>query len=156
GRDRGFTPKVRQGINLAVGRSYREAIREFAAMRNLDLWYARLDIEDLVQQFKNQATDVQRKRVEKNLERARAKDSMKACRRLPRVVAGRSKIVGDPPLIVPLDELVEPGQAPAIHKALAGIIRSYRRTLSGDRRRLLERFRYVDAARKVVGVGSVG
>src|SRR6185369_7041745 len=94
--------------------------------------------------------------LDKNEAHARSKDSLKAFGKLTRVVDGEPRIASDAPLIVPLDELVEPGQAEASHEAFRSLIRVYRRTLSGDRRRLLERFRYVDAARKVVGVGSVG
>src|SRR4051794_20021613 len=156
GRDRGFSPKVRTRINTAVGRSYRESILEFASMRNMDLWYARIDVEELRRQFAADATAEQRKRLKKNVARARSKDSLKAFGKLTRLVDGEPRIAGDPPLLVPVDELVEPGQEEAVHEALRDLIRVYRRTLSGDRRRLLERFRYVDAARKVVGVGSVG
>ncbi len=156
GRDRGFNPKVRARINAAVGHSYRESIRKFASMRNMDLWYARIDVDELRRRFEAGATRAQVKRLDKNEAHARSKDSLKAFGKLTRVVDGEPRIASDAPLIVPLDELVEPGQAQAAHEALRGLIRVYRRTLSGDRRRLLERFRYVDAARKVVGVGSVG
>jgi len=98
----------------------------------------------------------QRKRAEKNVAHARTKDSLKAFGKLTQLVDGEPRIVSDPPLIVPVHELVEPGRAEPSQEAIGNLIRSYRRTLAGDRRRLLERFRYVDAARKVVGVGSVG
>jgi uncharacterized protein (DUF2252 family) len=156
GRDRGFSAKVRAGINVAVGRSYREAMQKFAAMGNLQLWYARLDVDALFAQFGSQVSAEQRKRAEKNLAHARTKDSMKAFGKLTRTVDGEPQIVSDPPLIVRLADLVDADQAEAMNDSFAGLIRSYRRTLAGDRRRLLERYRFVDAARKVVGVGSVG
>ena len=156
GRDRGFDEKTREAINTTAGRSYREAIREFSAMRNLDLWYARIDVEDAIRGFAESATTEQRKRMEKNLEKTKTKDNLKAFAKLTEIVDGEPRIKSDPPLLVPVDELVEPEQREGVHDALRGLIRQYRRTLSGDRRRLLERFRYVDAARKVVGVGSVG
>ena len=156
GRDRGFSSKVRARINAAVGRSYREAMREFAAMGGFELWYARLDVDDVLAQFGSGVTAKQLKRVEKSRAHALTKDSLKAFGKLAREIDGEPRIVSDPPLIVPIEELVEPGQAEPTHEALASLIRSYRRTLAGDRRRLLERYRYVDAARKVVGVGSVG
>ena len=87
---------------------------------------------------------------------ARTKDSLKAFGKLTHLVEGEPRIVSDPPLIVPLEDLVQADEKRNVNEALAGLIRSYRRTLAGDRRRLLERFRYVHAARKVVGVGSVG
>jgi hypothetical protein len=156
GRDRGYSVKERAAVNLAVGRSYRESMREFAAMRNLDLWYARVDIEELFDKFGSTVTAEQRKRAEKNVAHARTKDSLKALGKLTQLVDGEPRIVSDPPLIVPVHELVGPEQVEVWQEALGNLIRSYRRTLAGDRRRLLERFRYVDAARKVVGVGSVG
>jgi uncharacterized protein (DUF2252 family) len=124
-------------------------------MRNLDVWYSRLDMEQLVRDLSARATPEQRKRMEKNLEKSRTKDSLKAFAKLTEVVDGELRIVNDPPLIVRLDELAG-DQAAAAHDRMRVLIRQYRRTLSGDRRKLIERFRYVDAARKVVGVGSVG
>src|SRR3954447_5413167 len=155
GRDRGFNTKVRARINTAVGRSYRESMARFAAMPTMDLWYARIDVEELRRQFSAGATRDQVKRMKKNVAHARAKDSLKAFGKLTRLVDGEPRIVSDPPLIVPLAEL-DPGQAQNAHEVAHGLIRDYRRTLSHDRQQLLARFRYVDAARKVVGVGSVG
>src|SRR5206468_10358489 len=98
----------------------------------------------------------QRKRFERNVARASTKDSLKAFGKLTRLVDGEPQIVSDPPLIVSLRELMHEGDTSDPVEGFARLIRSYRRTLPADRRRLLERFRYVDAARKVVGVGSVG
>ena len=156
GRDRGFSRKQRKRVNLAGASSYREAMRDFAQMRALDLWYARLDVDDVARQWAAQASAKQLKRFDRNVAKARAKDSMRAFDRLTRLVDGEPRIVSDPPLIVPIEELVSPDQRAALDDAIRGVIRSYRRTLTGDRRHLLERFRYVHAARKVVGVGSVG
>jgi uncharacterized protein (DUF2252 family) len=156
GRDRGFSEDVRAKVNTMVGRSYRTAMRELASMKTLDLWYARQEIEELIKQYAGTVSAEQRRRAERNIERARTKDSLKAFGKLTRMVEGEPRIVSDPPLIVPLSELVGPGEAAEAHDRLRTMIRSYRRTLTGDRRWLLERFRYVDAARKVVGVGSVG
>jgi uncharacterized protein (DUF2252 family) len=156
GRDRGFGAKPREAVEVAAGRSYREAMREFAEMRALDLWYARIDVEDLARRWSALATAKQRKRFERNVAKARAKDSLRAFDRLTHVVDGNPRIVSDPPLIVPIEELVSSEQRVVLEDALRKLIRSYRRTLTGDRRHLLERFRYVHTARKVVGVGSVG
>jgi uncharacterized protein (DUF2252 family) len=156
GRDRGFDTKTRAAINQTVSRAYREAMREFAGMRNFDVWYARIDIEGPVAQFRAQATAAERKRMEKNLAKTRAKDSLAAFGKLTEVVDGERRIVSDPPLIVPLGELAGGREGLDVGEAMRTLIRAYRRTLPPDRRRLLERFRYVDAARKVVGVGSVG
>ena len=155
GRDRGFDDKQRAAINRQVARSYRENIRTFAGMRNLDLWYARLDVDSIGEELRKQATPKELKRLEENLAKSRTKDSIKAFGKLTTVVDGEPRITGDPPLIVPIED-VAGDQVDRLDEFLRGVIRSYRRTLAGDRRRLLERFRYVHAARKVVGVGSVG
>ena len=98
----------------------------------------------------------QRKRAERTLDKARTKDSLAAFDKLTRLVDGERRIVSDPPLIVRADDLVGPDERQHLQDALRNLIRAYRRTLPRDRRRLLERYRLVDAARKVVGVGSVG
>jgi uncharacterized protein (DUF2252 family) len=156
GRDRNFSSKARARINMTVGRSYREAMRQFASMGNMDLWYARMDVDEFARDFSARATGAAKKVLQKGIDRARTKDSLKAFSKLCRMVDGEPRIVSDPPLIVPVNELVEHASEEAIHEAFRVFVRKYRRTLPSDRRRLVERFRYVDAARKVVGVGSVG
>src|SRR6185503_3564709 len=156
GRDRDLDAGERARVNLAVARSYREAMREFAGMRALDLWYVRLDIDDIAREWAAQASGKQRKRFDRNVAKARAKDSLRALDRLTEVVDGQPRIISDSPLIVPIEELVSEDQRAGLEDTLRDVIRPDRRTLTGDRRRLLERFRYVHAARKVVGVGSVG
>jgi uncharacterized protein (DUF2252 family) len=157
GRDRGFDAKTRARINRLVTESYRQAMHEFSTMRNMDIWYARIDIEEIAKQFRAQASAEQKKRMDKNLAKTRTKDSLAAFGKLTEVVDGEPRIVGNPPLIVPIAELVPDGESQeTVLEALRDLIRKYRRTLQGDRRKLIERFRLVDAARKVVGVGSVG
>jgi uncharacterized protein (DUF2252 family) len=155
GRDRGFDRKQRESINTTVTRAYREAMRGFAGMRNLDLWYARIEADEL-ERAAQRGTAKAIKRFERNVAKARSKDSLKAFAKLTEVVDGEPRIAGDPPLIVPIEDVVPPAEHHRLDDYLRGVIRSYRRTLTADRRRLLERFRYVHAARKVVGVGSVG
>ena len=156
GRDRGFDATQRQSINRAVTRAYREAMRSFAAMSNLDLWYARLDVEEIAALAAHQATGKQLKRFDRNMAKARSKDSLKAFAKLTTVVDGEPRIASDAPLIVPIEDLASGTEQAQLADFVHGVIRAYRRTLSADRRRLLERFRYVHSARKVVGVGSVG
>jgi uncharacterized protein (DUF2252 family) len=155
GRDRGFDDKQRKSINTTVTRSYREAMKAFAGMGNLDLWYARIGVEDL-QRAAQQGSAKQVKRFERNVAKARSKDSLKAFAKLTEIVDGEPRIAGDSPLIVPVEEVVPPAEHHRLDELIRDVIRSYRRTLTADRRRLLERFRYVHMARKVVGVGSVG
>ena len=156
GRDRGFDVTQREAINRAVTRSYREAIRAFAEMSNLEVWYARLDVDEIAALAARQGTPKQRKTFERNLAKARSKDSLKAFGKLTTIADGEPRIASDPPLIVPIEEVVSGVEPREVEEFVRGVIRSYRRTLSADRRQLLERFRYVHSARKVVGVGSVG
>jgi uncharacterized protein (DUF2252 family) len=153
GRSRGFDAETRQGINLAVTQSYREAMAEFAAMGTMDVWYARVDLEDNQRAWAKQVSKKAVKRYQRNIAKARTKDSLAAFAKLTEVVDGEPQFISNPPLIVPLDELAS---GEDVMEGARQVLRSYRRTLQTDRRRLLERFRFVDAARKVVGVGSVG
>jgi len=156
GRDRGFDARRRDSINRAAVRAYREAITAFAGMSNLDLWYARIDVEQVAAFTAQRAGKKRREQFERNMAKARSKDSMMAFGKLTTLVDGERRIVSDPPLIVPVEEVASGVDRAELETAVRDIIRSYRRTLSPDRRRLLERYRYVHAARKVVGVGSVG
>jgi uncharacterized protein (DUF2252 family) len=106
GRDRGLDASERESVNLAAARAYREAIREFAAMRTLDLWYLRLDVEAIAQRFAQGVSAKRRKRFEGNVAKAQAKDSIRAFAKLTRIVDGKPRFVSDPPLIVPIEELV--------------------------------------------------
>ena len=155
GRDRGFNGRQRNAINTTVTRSYRAAMRRFAGMRNLDVWYARIQSDDL-ERAARRASAKEVERFERNLAKARSKDSLRAFAKLTEIVDGEPRIASDPPLILPVEEVVPATEHHRIDDYLRGVIRSYRRTLTADRRRLVERFRYVHAARKVVGVGSVG
>jgi uncharacterized protein (DUF2252 family) len=155
GRDRGFDTKLRARINAGVAQAYRDAMAIYASMRNLDVWYDRIDVEQEVESFRAIASVEQRKRMDKNLAKSRTKDSLAAFNKLTEIVDGEPRIVNDPPLITTLDELAGDG-APAARESIHQLIRAYRRSLAGDRRKLIERYRMVDLARKVVGVGSVG
>ena len=156
GRDRGFDDKQREKVNLAVGKAYREAMSGYAGRGNLDLWYTRVDVEDLMAEAQRVATSKERKRAEQNLAKTRTKDSLKAFAKLTEIVDGEPRITGDPPTVTPIDDLFPADRAQEFDAFLHDLFRSYRRTLPGDRGKLLERYRFVDAARKVVGVGSVG
>jgi hypothetical protein len=88
--------------------------------------------------------------------KARTRDSLQALDKLTHVVDGRIRIVSDPPLIVPIDELFPQIESDALLAMLHNLLRSYRQTLQSDRRHLLNEFELLEIARKVVGVGSVG
>jgi uncharacterized protein (DUF2252 family) len=153
GRSRGFSDAERRGINLIVTRSYRESMAAFASMRTFDVWYSRIDVDDFARRWTGQISAKAVARYERNVAKARTKDSLAAVAKLTEIVDGEPRFVANPPLLVPLGDLV--GGADML-EGVRGVTRSYRSSLQGDRRHLLERFRFVDAARKVVGVGSVG
>jgi uncharacterized protein (DUF2252 family) len=158
GRERGFTDKQRSASVLATVSQYRSAMRAFAAMRKLDVWYAHLDADAVVQQAQargllNRAVA---KRTEAGLAKARTKDSLQALSKLTRIVDGEPRIISDPPLLVPVEELATGLDPDVIIAWLRSLIAEYRDTLAPDRRRLLDEYRLVQFARKVVGVGSVG
>ena len=156
GRDRDFTPKQTRAAVLRTARSYREAMREFAAMRNLDVWYARLNVTTVIADLAKVADRKQMKTAHKSVAKAEKKNSMKAFDRLVRVVDGEPRIISDPPLLVPAGELVSEDQAHELEERILEMLGRYRESLKGDRRHLLDSYRFVEMARKVVGVGSVG
>jgi uncharacterized protein (DUF2252 family) len=155
-QDNGFPVKDQDQIVLDTVEGYRTAMTGFAGLKNLDVWYARADVDTLLAEFGSQLTAKMVKRTGKALAKARTRDSMSAFSKLARVVDGEPRIVADPPLIVPLDELATGAERHEILAWLQELLHSYRSTLEFDRRHLLEEFRLTDFARKVVGVGSVG
>jgi uncharacterized protein (DUF2252 family) len=155
-RSLGFTDKQKRAAVGGVVRSYREAMTGFAAMTNLDVWYARLDVEKTFNEYRKQATPEEIKRFDKNVAKAQSKDNMKAFAKLTEQVDGEYRIKSDPPLIVSLRDLFQGDEYDQVRTWIADRLRAYRKTLQPDRRRLLESYRMVDFGRKVVGVGSVG
>jgi len=158
GRDRNFTDGERTAAVLSMVGSYRQWMRVAAESSNLDVWYAHLDVETIEARLREQQDKKQATNVAKAATKAQTKDSMKAFNKLTRMVDGEPRLISDPPLIVPVAELAEQVGVPAekIFDAIHELYRKYRRTLQGDRRHLAEQFRWLDIARKVVGVGSVG
>ena len=156
GRDSGFPAKARRKIALAAAERYRTAMREFAAQPLMEVWYAHLDIEPTIAEFRSQVKAKRYKEAEKLLAKAHTSDSTKALAKLTTVVDGQRRIISDPPTLVPVEEVFADIQADAIYKLLQTVLGKYRRTLQSDRRYLLEQFDLVQVARKVVGVGSVG
>ena len=156
GRDNGFSRKDRRRVVLAGAESYRTAMRTFAQQHFIDVWYAHLDIEDAIGQFRSQLKAKGYKLTEKLMAKAHTRDSMQALGKLTTMVDGRRRIISDPPLIEPVEEVFADLQADAIYELIGAVLGKYRRTLQSDRRLLLEYFSLVQVARKVVGVGSVG
>ena len=156
GRSRQFSPNETRAAVLTTARAYREAIREFATMRNLDVWYARLDVDSFLAEVAKVATAKEMKATRKNVEKAHRKNSLKAFDRLVRVVNGKPRIISDPPLLVPARDLLGEDQEGEFEERIRELLGRYRESLKGDRRHLFDSYRFVDLARKVVGVGSVG
>ena len=161
GRDRGFSPADRRAIVMAGVAEYRDRMRRAARVGGLDAWYDHFEAGMLLKLVRQ---EVRVKRVSKGegravqdmVAKARTRDSTRVFTKRADEIDGELRIVADPPVIVPIEDLVRPGSewedpAPVIKKLLA----SYRRTL-GDQHHPLEEYRYVHTAYKMVGVGSVG
>jgi uncharacterized protein (DUF2252 family) len=155
GRERGFDKPERRSVVIAAAGKYREAMRDLAKKRNLDVWYQRVDVSSLLQHWAGEAKKKEIKAFERNVAKARTKDSLRAFAKLTHEVDGEPRIISDPPLIVPLEELFA-DRAEEAEDRIRGVLDGYRATLPNDRRRLFDEFRYLHTARKVVGVGSVG
>jgi uncharacterized protein (DUF2252 family) len=156
GRENGFTKRERTGIVRRAVRSYRETMREFAGMPMLGVWYAHLDMDELLPRFRSLLNPRRTPSVWRAIAKARAHDSHQAFEKLCQVQAGEPRIISDPPLITPVEECVEGIDASVIEQNMSKIMSSYRRTLAPNRRHLLDHYRFAHLARKVVGVGSVG
>jgi uncharacterized protein (DUF2252 family) len=154
-REHDFSSARRRMIVQSSARAYREAMREFATRSMIDVWYARLDMDELLPRFGALLDAKRTPAIWKAVNKARAHDSHQAYEKLCTLVNGEPRICGDPPLIVPLDEAAENRPA-LLDESLEQIVESYRRTLAPDRQRLVEQYRVTHVARKVVGVGSVG
>jgi uncharacterized protein (DUF2252 family) len=162
GRERGFAPRDRRAIVSGCVREYRERLRQAAAMSTLAVWYADLHVEQLLDRVRAEAaagrlTKKEVRAAERTVEKAYTRDSVRVFARRTGTVDGELRIVAEPPLIVPVEELVEWGsELEDANELIARLLRPYRRTLMHDHHHPIEAFRVVHAARKVVGVGSVG
>ncbi|MFJ7962048.1 DUF2252 domain-containing protein [Streptomyces sp. NPDC096324] len=156
GRANGYSAKERAGIVRTTVRSYREWMRRFAGLGNLPVWYTHFDEDWVRTHIAGELGSWARDRWKKTTDKARSRDSLQAFNKLTHVVDGNTLIAADPPLVVPLHDLLPDLERGALEKQLRRLIGSYGRSLNSDRRFLLEHFRFADAARKVVGVGSVG
>jgi uncharacterized protein (DUF2252 family) len=146
GRESGFKRKERATAVLEAARSYRDSMRAFASQSNLEVWYARLDVESVMGEIE----------AEPKLGKQVRKGVAKALEKLTHVVDGELRILADPPLIVPAEELMPASESRDLEEVLLEVLRSYRASLPGDRQHLLDGYRFRHLARKVVGVGSVG
>ncbi len=167
GRDRGFSDQERTNVVLDATSGYRTEMAKLAAMKDLDVWYARMDIEKVLRDLGDELGLTGKKqdnaplskakvRADKALAKARTRDSMQALDKLTQVVDGKTQFVSDPPLLVPIEELLSEDQSAVLTERMHEFLDDYRGSLQSDRRHLLNQFRFVGIARKVVGVGSVG
>jgi uncharacterized protein (DUF2252 family) len=153
GRERGFSTKKRHAVLAEVAGEYRRTMAQFAGWTDLSVWYAKLGQQAVAEAWGSQVNKQRRKKFKKTIAKANTKDSTRALSKLTRMVDGEPRIISQPPLIVPIDEVFN---GALFEELIKGVLHSYRQTLPDDRRHLLDGYRYVDGARKVVGVGSVG
>jgi uncharacterized protein (DUF2252 family) len=154
--DNGFSAKKRRKIVLAAAAGYRQSMIDFAGQGNLAVWYSHANMDDILTQIGDQLDAKRKARTQAALNKAHNRDSLQALAKLTTMVDGRARILSQPPLLVPVEELWGQEEATASYEQLRNLISSYRRTLQWDRRHLVEEFNLVQVARKVVGVGSVG
>ena len=161
GRDQGFAPGDRRTIVGAAVAAYRGQMRQAAAMRTLDAWYDHVAADAIVEELRAEERAKRLRKqdlraVERGLAKARTRDSVRVFAKRTTTADGALRIVADPPLVMPIEDLIVPGSAwEHSERMIKGMLSSYVRTLAHDRHPV-EQFRYVHAARKVVGVGSVG
>ncbi|WP_030673195.1 DUF2252 domain-containing protein [Streptomyces rimosus] len=156
GRANGFGGPERARVVRETVRAYREAMDGYAGMRNLDVWYARIDADELYGALSEGWRKEDRRRISRTLAKARTRDHLQVLDRLARAVGDELRIASDPPLVVPLGDLMPGVEREHLERQLRELVDRYARTLQTDRRTLLAQYRVADMARKVVGVGSVG
>jgi uncharacterized protein (DUF2252 family) len=149
-RENGWDPEAQHSVAATSAAEYRQAMRRFAEMDNLEVWYSRLNTDQLAEILKPS------KAARKALKKAKVKDSERAARKLSEVVDGQRRIVHEPPLVVPFKEFFEGADLDRVERAIPELFGKYRGTLQSNRQHLLDSYELIDLALKVVGVGSVG
>lgn len=156
GRENGYSRKARAQVVRNAVRSYRETVRELASVPMMSVWYAHLNVEEILPRFSALLDPKKTPNVWKAITKARAHDSHQAFDKLCFEQDGETKIIHDPPLIVPIEHFIEASDPAVAALALNQIMRAYNDTLEPELRHLLAQHEYAHMARKVVGVGSVG
>ncbi len=156
GRDSGFGSSARRQITLAAVERYRTAMREFAGQHFIDVWYAHMEVESVIGEFRSQARAVMTKATQNMAARASTHDGIKGLDKITTLTGGQRRFISDPPLIEPVEEIFPSVPPETLAERASGLLGKYRHTLQSDRRHLLGYFTLAHAARKVVGVGSVG
>ena len=155
GRERGFTAKQRRTVLTATVWSYRQAMRQFAAQGNLEVWYARLDSSQ-ADEWRPTVRDRQVRTTRRSAAKAMRKDSGRALSRITTASGGEVRFRSEPPLLVPLGDLVSGAEGRQLLAGMEDFLATYRASVRPELHALLDGYRVVDMARKVVGVGSVG
>jgi uncharacterized protein (DUF2252 family) len=155
-RQRGMDAPARRAIVLQTVRSYREAMTEFATMGHLDVWYARLNMATVMAQLQATADRTVVGSVQRGLNKAASKDSLRALSKLTVTIDGVPRFRNEPPLLVPATALLDEAGLARFWDTMTEFLAKYRASLPDDRRHLFEGYRFLQIARKVVGVGSVG
>lgn len=157
----GGTPEDARAVTQSAAQAYRVRMRELADMGHLELWYTRMEIDQARTLLISENDKATLKRLNKTAEKAQTRDSLREFNKLTEVVDGRRRIIADPPLITPIEQVaadLHHGEADSdlIHARMEGMLQEYASRLETDRRHLLSQYKLVHMARKVVGVGSVG
>jgi uncharacterized protein (DUF2252 family) len=155
-RERDASARDRRTVVLASVSAYREAMAQFAEMRNLDVWYSRADLTTISAALSRLSSGKVAQQLTARVSKAAGKDSLRALTKLTETVDGQLRIRHDPPLLVPADDLLQGPERERFKGVMEDFLKSYHASLSDDRRRLVESYHFVQIARKVVGVGSVG
>jgi uncharacterized protein (DUF2252 family) len=153
GRGNGFDAAGRERVVRAAAQGYRRQMNALAAMRELDVWYAHTSVDERLEASVNPTF---KRQIRRTAAKARTRDNLQANAKLTRVVGGRRRLASDPPLLVPIEELVGEAEVRAYDEQMGNLIDAYVQSLDVGRRMLITRFTYTGMARKVVGVGSVG
>ena len=162
GRENGYNEKACRQMAVTITEAYQKAMEHFSKMHLLDVWYYHIDTDAVRALFEATSSQRAKKKAKKLVNKARTKTHQQTMEKLTKFEAGRRRITSDPPLLVPLrdadleeelsDQVVRWIEGGAIERTWA----RYLETLPDERRYLLQKFRVVDAALRVGGVGSVG
>jgi uncharacterized protein (DUF2252 family) len=156
GRDNGYEQVATQEVARDTVRAYRTAMASFAAMSNQQVWYARLEVDEVLTELRARMTAQRAKLMQRNIGKFASRDNLQAFSRLTVIGDGPPHFASEPPLVVPIDQLAGSKGADWVRREAHRILGEYRATLDDDRRHLVAQYEYADLARKVVGVGSVG
>jgi uncharacterized protein (DUF2252 family) len=152
----GFEPADRRRIVVAAAREYRHQMLRFADMGHLDVWYERLDAAGAMERLSHHVTSGDVRTMRHGVHKSLQHNHLTAFSKLIETTNGRTRFISQPPLLVPIEELLDETGRTRYQSVIRSFLREYRNSLRPDRRHLTDQYRFVHVARKVVGVGSVG